>query len=1486
MFSKSPIARLSGTAGTLLLTSCLAAFALCCMAGTASAAGIKVVPSASKVTPGESFYADVVVEGIPAEGLGAIQFRLNVSAPGSTVAPVSDTAQGQPGDISVSSPLIVGPATTSRSGVGDFFWNSKGSHGILVMDNEILQNGSALYTLGQTNGAALPSGSGTVARFQINAGSQAAAEKIVISLVDVALLEGSTVYPVENNTGATVDLKCYTQAPNLIGLSGEDATAALTTAKLSLGTAYELDNSTGTHALNAVLVQSVNAGTTLLCETAVDLAINTAPSEVTNVHAVDKAGDESGTAVLSWLPSPSSDTAGYRVYNASGVRVSDIVNAASTGVEMSGLALGQASPVRITAYDAHGNESSGVIVYAAAVDDVAPRITVSGISNNVYYPSDVQPVITVQDENLAFNEITLNGISYAQLPISVEGNYLLKVTATDTAGNSSVKEIAFTVDKTPPAISVAGIAKGIYYNTDLSPIISVTDADLEMVETSLNGDAYTSGTLITAENNYELRIQARDKAGNSLSEVYAFFIDKTRPTSTMTIGSPTFESNGLLYVAGATPLTLAGSDPGTIMSGVDKLEYRTNEAAWNVYQTPAALAGMSDGPLTLDYRAVDRATNTEEYHTLAVTLDTTVPVTTLASSEPRYIGPDGSVYVTQNTSFTLSTVDALSGVAMAEFKLDAGPWITAAPFWIPAEGSHTILYHSRDNVANSEPDKTFAAIVDNTPPLTTITTNGQQFTAADGKLYITDGTTVTLAAADNLSGIAATEYRIDGGAWTTYSPFAILTEGTHTIDYYSKDNVSNAETFKTLAVLADKTPPVTTIMTGEPKYTAADGKLYVTGSTTFILSATDNISGAALTEYRIDGGEWTTYAPFTIASEGMHSIDYYSRDNVLNTETFKTLAVIVDNAAPVSTVTVGVPQYPSEGKLYVSSSTGVTITAVDAVSGVSKVEYSIDGGPWSAYTTMFTLSSYNEGTRTIRYRSVDNLDNRGDIEELAVILDKTAPQTSISASDPLIEGVINTVSPSTSFSLMPADALSGVRTAAYRINNGAWQVYSGSFSLAGMKAGQYTLAYRATDNVLNEEAETSITVRLIIMEMEKKTAADSIILVGVESDNSDLAQKQADLQMLNRLLTSLNLTYTVTETVDDFTIALRSGRYNTYILIDVKDPLIGGEIRESVFSGDGLIFIKTKPNADPFLDDAFGLKFSGKTTSDNLTITLQESPVSIEGSLRATGKSIVSAITSTTAQMFGSVLDKKDVYPAVVFNQYERGKVLLYTFDLLNADDQSLASALLIESLNFVRPAAQTSSALGSAPIRITVTNSTEPVEMKMIESLPYGATVDTVVPRVTPVDDTLTWQKSMTANERAGFGYYLNLPDAAGSYLTKTELAYNNNGFFRTYGQYELMLTVQNSSGEQLGMVLADLRALAVKTVSDADRVAKAIDLLMLVDTNAGTRRVAEDNIKLILQAIEEVRMLSIDAPALRTGLDELLKVWERKWYLLELIN
>jgi uncharacterized repeat protein (TIGR01451 family) len=92
----------------------------------------------------------------------------------------------------------------------------------------------------------------------------------------------------------------------------------------------------------------------------------------------------------------------------------------------------------------------------------------------------------------------------------------------------------------------------------------------------------------------------------------------------------------------------------------------------------------------------------------------------------------------------------------------------------------------------------------------------------------------------------------------------------------------------------DPTPPTTNLSIGDPKYTDASDKVYVTPFTPFSLTAEDNPggSGVASTFYRIHNSTYdsgwltcTTQFDLTGYSNGNYTITYYSIDNAENAET-------------------------------------------------------------------------------------------------------------------------------------------------------------------------------------------------------------------------------------------------------------------------------------------------------------------------------------------------------------------------------------------------------------------------------------------------------------------------------------------------------------------------------------------------------------------------------------------------------------------------
>ena len=91
------------------------------------------------------------------------------------------------------------------------------------------------------------------------------------------------------------------------------------------------------------------------------------------------------------------------------------------------------------------------------------------------------------------------------------------------------------------------------------------------------------------------------------------------------------------------------------------------------------------------------------------------------------------------------------------------------------------------------------------PPVTTASGMGSRWRS--------DAATVKFTATDAESGVAATVYQLDGGAWkigdqlVVRAPRDHSNDGEHTITFYSVDNALNQEAFKTAGVKIDTRPP-------------------------------------------------------------------------------------------------------------------------------------------------------------------------------------------------------------------------------------------------------------------------------------------------------------------------------------------------------------------------------------------------------------------------------------------------------------------------------------------------------------------------------------------------------------------------------------------------------------------------------------------------------------------------------------------------------
>ena len=356
------------------------------------------------------------------------------------------------------------------------------------------------------------------------------------------------------------------------------------------------------------------------------------------------------------------------------------------------------------------------------------------------------------------------------------------------------------------------------------------------------------------------------------------------------------------------------------------------------------------------------------------------------------------------------------------------------------------------------------------PPVSGINFGEPYIMGSDGTVSVAKVTVFTIKAVGGVSGIAKSEYRLDGGQWTAYEPFTIAAEGAHLIEYRSIDNGGNVEQIRSLSVYVDLTPPVTSLFVGEKKIEAGT-PFSIKRNSTITLTATDDFAGVSAIEYRIDGGPWLAYAPFTVSAKGGHTIGFRSRDNMGNLEDEKTVTAGSDKIPPKTVISVGGLKYAeATGPLYATADVPFILTVAESISGVSRTEYSVDEGPWTAYAP-FTID--REGTHRIAYRSIDKAANVESAHTISVTVDSTPPQTTLCSVDQELEpGGSLVTDKELSFTLRASDRMSPLKGTEYRVNDGAWTPYA-PFGFAD--EGEYRLQYRSTDSAGNVETAHSFT---------------------------------------------------------------------------------------------------------------------------------------------------------------------------------------------------------------------------------------------------------------------------------------------------------------------------------------------------------------------------------------------------------------------------
>ncbi|MER6806937.1 MULTISPECIES: OmpL47-type beta-barrel domain-containing protein [Streptomyces] len=242
---------------------------------------------------------------------------------------------------------------------------------------------------------------------------------------------------------------------------------------------------------------------------------------------------------------------------------------------------------------------------------------------------------------------------------------------------------------------------------------------------------------------------------------------------------------------------------------------------------------------------------------------------------------------------------------------------------------------------------------------------------------------VGIEATDEGSGVDRIEYALGAdGAWQPYTaPVVVDRVGTHTVRYRALDRAGNVSAEKSVefTVVAppsdDTTPPETSAtVDGEQN----DDGAYIDMATVTV-TASDTGSGVNTIEYALGAdGAWQAYTgPVMVHRPGTHTVRYRATDKAGNVSAEKSVEFTVvaappqDTTPPVTGVTVEGTRN-SDGA-YVGDAT-VTVSATDeGGSGVAGIEYSLDGGPYLAYTGPVVVD--RAGRHTVAYRATDRAGN-------------------------------------------------------------------------------------------------------------------------------------------------------------------------------------------------------------------------------------------------------------------------------------------------------------------------------------------------------------------------------------------------------------------------------------------------------------------------------------------------------------------------------
>ncbi len=705
----------------------------------------------------------------------------------------------------------------------------------------------------------------------------------------------------------------------------------------------------------------------------------TAPSVTLTTPTAGSYTNSTATALGGTAQTAPGDSAvGIKIYagtSATGAPVQSL----STAVQSGGSWTVSATTLPDGTYTAEAQQTDGASQTGYSnqvtftVDTTAPLVTVSAPAAGAH-TNDAAPTITgtagTAPGDLPTVTVTItgggapiqatasaspSGTWTVVLPSSLaEGNYVLRATQQDQAGNTGASDSRpLTIDTTPPQTVLDAAPVGTTSSTTASFSFHATDALSQGGSTfqcQIDGGSWgpcssPMSYYNLAPGSHSFSVEAIDGAGNldNSGQTATWTIDTTLPAVALTSPADGSFTNDTTPTLSGTAGTAPG-DSSTIRVLIFSNTDLTGSPVQTLSATVAADGSWSATPTVLPngtYVAYAQQSGTAGTATSAVhtfTVDTAPPATTITLAPPGSSG-------TGDAGFSFSS----SGPgATFQCQLDGGAWTACSSpqrYSGLGSGSHTFEVRATDAAGNVGTPASQTWSVNPSLPTLSLSAPTDASTTNDRTLAIAgtgghasgDASTVTVKiyAGTTIVGspvqTITTSVASSTGAWVAH-PGSGLADGTYSVYAQQAGSAGTAYTSANTFTV-DTTPPSTTITSGPQGTTSATDARFVFASSE---------PGSSF-ECQLDGGSWSACGSpqsYTGLDLGAHAFSVRAIDAAGNVDPNPAAATwTVDTAATVPVTLTS----PADGTT-TSDTTPTFSGAAGASDGAISLEIDDAGG--------------------------------------------------------------------------------------------------------------------------------------------------------------------------------------------------------------------------------------------------------------------------------------------------------------------------------------------------------------------------------------------------------------------------------------------------------------------------------------------------------------------------------------------------------------